>query len=217
MSLEAELNSGLSTLAFLELSTLQREDLIESLSAYIRLLDKWGQVMNLTAIRSPSAMVERHMMDSLKLVPYLKNSHHILDVGTGAGLPGIPLSLVLKEKQFTLLDSHLKKQLFLERVCQVLKLQNVSLQCIRVESYRPTVLFDTIISRAFASLEKMLSLTGHLLAPQGRFLAMKGKIDPDELTNIGTDYTIESVINLQLTDHQPEARHLIVIKRIKEE
>lgn len=218
MTLENQLVAKLKPLEYLALNPQELTECAQDMSAYIGLIAKWGKAMNLTAVLDPFSMVDRHIIDSLALVPFLKDSQHILDVGTGAGLPGIPLSSALKQKQFTLLDSKVKKQLFLEQVVQVLKLKNVSLQCTRVESYKVEVLFDTIISRAFAPLGKMLSLTGHLLAPGGRFLAMKGKIDAEELASVPANYTIESVINLEsFTNNQTQARHLIVVKRTNED
>lgn len=210
MSLEKLLDSELRGLDFLDIEGEARTELIASLTTYIQLIEKWGRVTNLTAIRDPLKMVSRHIIDSLSISPYIeKATQNVLDVGTGAGLPGIPLSLVLKDKKFTLLDSHLKKQIFLQHVVQILNLQNVTLQCIRSEAYQTTIPFHTIVSRAFAPLGKMLSLTEHLLAPQGRFLAMKGKIDSQELDGIGAGYKIEEIINLK----QIQARHLIIVMR----
>lgn len=219
MSLEKLLDSEVKMLNFLNLKAEVRTELIASLSTYIQLIEKWGRLTNLTAVRDPLKMVNRHIIDSLSIVPYIKKSDEtILDVGTGAGLPGIPLSLVLKDRKFTLLDSHLKKQIFLQHVVQTLKLHNVVLQCIRSEDYQTIIPFDTIVSRAFAPLGKMLSLTEHLLAPQGRFLAMKGKIDPQELDSIGVGYQIEEIINLNYlttnsTVSQIAERHLIIVMR----
>ena len=210
MCLEKLLDSQVRKLDFLELPEEVLTELIVSLKTYIELIEKWGRVTNLTAVRDPLEMVSRHIIDSLSIVPYIKiTPGPILDVGTGAGLPGIPLSLVLKDNKFTLLDSNLKKQIFLQHVVQTLSLQNVSLQCIRSEIYQTTTPFHTIVSRAFAPLGKMLSLTEHLLAPQGRFLAMKGKIDSQELESIGSNYKIEEIINFK----QIEARHLIIVTR----
>lgn len=210
MCLEKLLDYQVRKLDFLELPDKELTELIASLKTYIELIEKWGSVTNLTAVRDPLEMVTRHIIDSLSIMPYIKKTQeYILDVGTGAGLPGIPLSLALKDKKFTLLDSNLKKQIFLQHVVQTLHLQNVSLQCIRSEIYQSRTPFHTIVSRAFAPLGKMLSLTEHLLAPQGRFLAMKGKIDSQELEGIGGNYKIEEIINFK----QTQARHLIIVAR----
>ncbi len=210
MCLEKLLDYQVRKLDFLELADKELTELIASLKTYIELIEKWGRVTNLTAVRDPLEMVTRHIIDSLSIMPYIKKTQeYILDVGTGAGLPGIPLSLALKDKKFTLLDSNLKKQIFLQHVVQTLHLQNVSLQCIRSEIYQSRTPFHTIVSRAFAPLGKMLSLTEHLLAPQGRFLAMKGKIDSQELEGIGVNYKIEEIINFK----QTQARHLIIVAR----
>ena len=210
MCLEKLLDYQVRKLDFLELADKELTELIASLKTYIELIEKWGRVTNLTAVRDPLEMVTRHIIDSLSIMPYIKKTQeYILDVGTGAGLPGIPLSLALKDKKFTLLDSNLKKQIFLQHVVQTLHLQNLSLQCIRSEIYQSRTPFHTIVSRAFAPLGKMLSLTEHLLAPQGRFLAMKGKIDSHELEGIGVNYKIEEIINFK----QTQARHLIIVAR----
>jgi len=219
-ALEKLLDSELKLLTFLDLSSQLRSDLVIAFSRYIQLIEKWGKASNLTAIRSTFDMVGRHIIDSLSIVPYIKEqAHSVLDVGTGAGLPGIPLSLVLKHHHFTLLDSSLKKQIFLQEVVQLLKLRNVTLECVRSEVYQTQHPFNTIVSRAFAPLSKMLCLTKHLLAPDGQFLAMKGKIDPQEIESIGKDFKIHDIINLQdstlkNTNNQkePEARHLIIVR-----
>jgi 16S rRNA (guanine527-N7)-methyltransferase len=150
------------------------------MDTYLQLLEKWNKVYNLTAIRDPKDMMTLHIQDSLSIGPYLHGSR-IIDVGTGAGLPGIPLAITYPDKHFTLLDSNGKKTRFLTHVQHTLGLKNVTVVHSRVEKFRPTEGFDSILSRAFASLSDMLAMTDHLCAIGGRFLAMKGQYTETEL------------------------------------
>jgi 16S rRNA (guanine527-N7)-methyltransferase len=157
---------------------------------YLLLLDKWNQTYNLTAIRTPDAMVSKHLLDSLAILPWVKGPR-ILDVGTGAGLPGIPLAIAQPESHFTLLDSNGKKIRFLEEVKDQLQLKNIELVQIRVESYHPAQGFDTVISRAFNNLEQMIHWTQHLIHPKGIWLAMKGATPHAELEKIPFPFRVE--------------------------
>lgn len=173
---------------------------------YIKLLVKWNAVHNLTAIRDPFEMVKRHVLDSLALLPDLDNfcknrspgQVSVLDVGTGAGLPGILLALCRPEQSFTLLDSNQKKIAFVQHVILSLKLSNVIAVCSRVEQYRSAVLFDWIISRAFASLSDFVALSHPLCKRDGKLVAMKGVIDPAEVANVSSDYVIEKIVPVQI-------------------
>ena len=154
------------------------EDKIEQLMCFIKLLEKWNKAYNLTSIRNTEDMVRLHLLDSLAIIPFIEGKH-VIDIGTGAGLPGIPLAIYLPSIDFTLLDSNAKKTRFVQQVILELKLKNVSVCQNRVERYLPEVSFNTVITRAFASLSDIVKLTGHLLSKNGIILAMKGQ-PPDE-------------------------------------
>ncbi|MBN9289297.1 MAG: 16S rRNA (guanine(527)-N(7))-methyltransferase RsmG [Gammaproteobacteria bacterium 39-13] len=179
--------------------------------AYLALLQKWNNAFNLTAVRDPLKMVGRHLLDSLAISPYL-HGEHMIDVGTGAGLPGIPLSILHPEKSFFLLDSNQKKQIFLTQVVKSLSLKNV--QCVHslVEAYQPTEKFSTILTRAFASPAEMIHLTKHLLAEDGQFLAMMGKVPED--IQLPAGFEVKQIISLKIPGEEAE-RHLGIVTREK--
>lgn len=166
------------------------ETLSASLSDYLFLLNKWNLAYNLTSIRDLESMVGKHLLDSLAILPWLKGNH-IIDVGTGAGLPGIPLALARPDLYFVLLDSNGKKTRFLAEVKRQLNLKNVEIVQFRVENYHPTQGFDTVLSRAFSSLEQMIQWTQHLIADTGIWLAMKGRYPDTELHEIKQSCKIE--------------------------
>lgn len=149
------------------------EPQIEQLIAYLLMLRRWNHVYNLTSINQPEKMVVYHLLDSLSVVPFLQGDS-VIDVGTGGGLPGIPLSIMFPEKQFTLLDSVNKKTRFLQVAIAELGLKNVTVVNTRVEKYIDQC-FDTVVTRAFSSIDLMLQLTAHLTSQNGLFMAMKGK------------------------------------------
>lgn len=157
---------------------------------YLLLLDKWNAAYNLTAIRDLESMITKHLLDSLAVLPWI-NGSHVLDVGTGAGLPGIPLAIAQPEKHFTLLDSNGKKVRFLQEVKRQLGITNLEIVQFRVENYHPTQGFDTVTSRAFSSLEQMIHWTQHLIAEQGIWLAMKGRYPDEELVVLNKPYRVE--------------------------
>jgi 16S rRNA (guanine527-N7)-methyltransferase len=179
---------------------------------YVELLDKWNKTYNLTAVRKPEQMVARHLLDSLSICPYLRGKR-VLDVGTGAGLPGIPLAIVFPEQQFTLLDSNNKKTRFVLQAVSELELGNVDVVQSRVEEFQSTALFDTIISRAYSAIGNMVKQTEHLLAVDGVFLAMKGINPITEIEELSSNYEVKKnhVINVPGLD---EARHLLEIEAI---
>jgi len=146
---------------------------------YVHLLEKWNRVYNLTAVRSTEDMVFRHVLDSLTAVPFITGSP-ILDVGSGAGLPGLILALACPHQQFVLLDSNRKKTQFITQASVELSLRNVQVVYARCEQYQPAQRFAHIISRAFASLVEFYRLTAHLRAPEGTLLAMKGALSEEE-------------------------------------
>lgn len=157
---------------------------------YLTLLHKWNQAYNLTAVRDMDSMVTRHILDSLAILPWVSGTR-VLDVGTGPGFPGIPLALANPALQVVLLDSNGKKIRFLQEVKRAMVLDNVDIVQMRVENYRPTRDFDTVTSRAFSDLKRMLNYTQHLIAPDGIWLAMKGRYPEAELAGIDRSYQIE--------------------------
>jgi 16S rRNA (guanine527-N7)-methyltransferase len=163
----------------------------EMLLHYLLLLDKWNQAYNLTAIRDIQSMVARHILDSLAILPWIKGLR-LLDVGTGPGLPGIPLALARPELQVVLLDSNGKKIRFLQEVKRTLNIDNIEIIQTRVENYHPPLGFDTVTTRAFSNLEQMIAWTKHLMAPNGIWLAMKGKYPKEELMAIKSPYHVET-------------------------
>ncbi|KTD57553.1 16S rRNA (guanine(527)-N(7))-methyltransferase RsmG [Legionella shakespearei] len=166
------------------------QSLSAPLSEYLLLLDKWNAAYNLTAVRDVESMISKHVLDSLAILPWVKGPR-ILDVGTGAGLPGIPLAIAMPDAQFVLLDSNGKKIRFLNEVKRKLNLKNLETVQFRVENYHPAQGFDTVTSRAFSSLEQMIHWTQHLVAKDGIWLAMKGRYPDTELDAIQQKYRVE--------------------------
>lgn len=157
---------------------------------YLLLLDKWNKTYNLTAIRTLPAMVTRHILDSLAITPYL-HGKRILDVGSGAGLPGIALSISNPTLNIVLIDSNGKKIRFLHEVKRALQLANVDVVHSRVENYRPSFSFDTVISRAVGELKQLIAWTRHLIAADGIWLAMKGQEPHVEIAAITSPYVVQ--------------------------
>ncbi|MEJ2345466.1 MAG: 16S rRNA (guanine(527)-N(7))-methyltransferase RsmG [Gammaproteobacteria bacterium] len=204
--LEALLRRGLETLG-LSLPDAAAERLL----AYVALLGKWNRAYNLTAVREPQAMVTRHLLDSLAVLPHLHGAT-VADVGTGAGLPGLPLALASPERRFVLLDGNAKKCRFLTQAVAELAIPNVTVVRARVEDYRPEQEFDTVICRAFATVAQMLALSGHLCARGGRVLAMKGQHPHAELDELPAGFRLLSVVRLRVPGLDAE-RHLVIIDR----
>jgi 16S rRNA (guanine527-N7)-methyltransferase len=161
-----------------------------SLADYLCLLKKWNLAYNLTAVRDVESMVSKHILDSLAVLPWLHGTR-IIDVGTGPGLPGIPLALAKPEINFVLLDSNGKKTRFLNEVKRQLHLKNIEIVQFRVENYHPAQGFDTVVSRAFSSLAQMIQWTQHLIAQHGIWLAMKGRYPDTELNEIKQKTKVE--------------------------
>ena len=193
----------------LDLSEAQQSKLLD----YLDLLLKWNRVYNLTAITDHQSGVVRHLLDSLAIAPYV-DGERLLDVGSGGGLPGIPLAIAYPDKEFTLLDSNSKKTRFLVQVKGELGLANLNVVHSRIEEFSPERRFDMILSRAFASLKDIMTLTGRLLEDEGRVMAMKGQIEASELAEIPQGYRIEKRIELAVPGLQQEQRHLLVIGRM---
>ncbi len=181
----------------------------EQLTGYVELLHKWNKAYNLTSVRDPQQMLVRHIMDSIVVEPYLEGSRFI-DVGTGPGLPGVPLAIVRPEAHFTLLDSLGKRIRFLKQVQHELKLENIDPVQSRVEVFPAEPPFDGVISRAFASLNDMLSWCHHLPGEKGRFYALKGVVPQDEIDALPAGFTHHKTVKLLVPELEGE-RHLVVI------
>ncbi|CAI1974398.1 Ribosomal RNA small subunit methyltransferase G [Serratia entomophila] len=183
----------------------------QQLLGYVGMLDKWNKAYNLTSVRDPQQMLVRHILDSIVVNPHLQGSRFI-DVGTGPGLPGIPLAIVRPDSHFTLLDSLGKRVRFLRQVQHELGLSNVEPVQSRVEEFPAEPPFDGVISRAFASLQDMLSWCHHLPAKgKGRFYALKGVRPDEELAQLPEGIGLESVVRLQVPELEGE-RHLVILK-----
>jgi len=188
------------------------ETLSTPLSTYLALLQRWNRTYNLTAIRDPQAMVPLHLLDSLALVPHLGGIQTLADLGTGPGLPGIPLALALPSLQVTLVESNGKKARFLREAVRTLELTNAEVVQARAEQVSARAPFNAITARALGTLADILAIGGHLLAPNGHLLAMKG-IHPDqEIAALPPDWSVEAIQPLAVPGLDGE-RHLVIISR----
>ena len=190
----------------LSISLMQAEQLL----LYLSLMSKWNKVHNLTSLRDPGQMVSHHLLDSLSVIPYI-SSGSLLDVGSGAGLPGIPLALVKTGQPITLIDSNKKKISFLRQVVIELNLKNVTVIAGRVEELQPDLQFNSIISRAFSDINQFIKKTRHLLAPKGNWYAMKGLYPDIELQQLPAGVVLSAAhpVIVPLLDAQ---RHLLILK-----
>jgi 16S rRNA (guanine527-N7)-methyltransferase len=191
--------------ANISLSDQQKQQLV----AYVALLDKWNKAYNLTSVRDPQQMLIRHIMDSIVVEPHLQGERFI-DVGTGPGLPGVPLAIVRPQSHFTLLDSLGKRVRFLRQVKHELGLTNIEPVQSRVEDFPAEPGFDGVISRAFASIGDMVSWCHHLPGREGRFYALKGVQPDDEIAALPVPFAVEKIIRLQVPELEGE-RHLVII------
>ena len=201
-----ELTQGARELG-VDLSEAQHEKLL----GYLALLIKWNKAYNLTAVRDPDEMVSRHLLDSLSVVPYIQGERQ-LDVGSGGGMPGIPLAILFPDMNVTCLDSNGKKTRFLTQVKLELKLDNLQVIHSRAEAFQPEQPFTGIISRAFSSLEDFTQWTRHMGDTQTRWLAMKGLHPADELVALPADFRLESAQALAVPGCQGQ-RHLLILRR----
>ena len=201
-----ELSRGAQQLG-VDLSDSQHSQLL----AYLALLIKWNKAYNLTAVRDPDEMVSRHLLDSLSVVPFIAGDRW-LDVGSGGGMPGIPLAILFPEMKVTVLDSNGKKTRFLTQVKLELKLDNLEVIHSRVEAFKPELPFTGIVSRAFSSLEDFTEWTRHLGDTDTRWLAMKGLHPADELVALPTDFHLDSAHALTVPGCQGQ-RHLLILRR----
>ena len=202
--LQAQLEQGIAALG-LQLPA----DAVPRLLDYLALLERWNAAYNLTAVREPAEMVTRHLLDSLAILPFVQGAT-LADLGTGPGLPGIVLSIAAPGRQILLVDSNGKKVRFLREAIRSLKLDGVRAEQARVEDVGGQ--FDCITARAFASLADMLAWGGHLLAPRGTWLAMKGKLPDDELAGIPDGFFVHATHELHVPG-LPAERHLLVLGR----
>jgi len=190
------------------LTDLQKTQLVQ----LVLLLHKWNKAYNLTSVRDPQDMLVKHIMDSLVVSPYLQGKYFI-DVGTGPGLPGLPLAIINPDKQFYLLDSLGKRISFVRNAVCELGLTNVYPVLSRVEEFKPDHLFDGVLSRAFALLSDMTDWCQHLINEKGLFYALKGQYHQDEVQQLTTEFTVQQVIALQVPELVGE-RHLVLIKKV---
>lgn len=202
---QGQLQVGLAEMA-VALNQLQQDQLL----GYLNLLLKWNRAFNLTAVREPREMVSRQLLDSLSILDLIRGPS-LLDVGTGPGLPGIPLAVARPDMNFSLLDSNGKKTRFLRQVKMQLDLQNVRVVRSRLEAYTPEERFRTVTSRAFSSLLEFNALCSRLVAENGRLLAMKGSVPGEEIEQLRRQQVYASVVALRVPGSAAE-RHAIVLE-----
>ena len=200
------LASGLHALG-LELPAERQEKLLE----YLALVHKWNRVYNLTAVREPEKMVSQHLLDSLALLPHLRG-RTLLDVGSGAGLPGIPLAVARPELSVTLLESNHKKSTFLKQAAIELGLDTLEVVNERVETWAAPARYEIVISRAFSDLSEFVSLAGRLVCDGGMLAAMKGVYPYEELAQLPAAYRMTEAIALKVPGLAAE-RHLVLLER----
>jgi 16S rRNA (guanine527-N7)-methyltransferase len=182
------------------------------LLAYLALLARWNATYNLTAIRDPRDMVAKHLLDSLAMQPFVRGLRTLADLGTGPGLPGIPLAIATPALQVTLVESNGKKARFLREAVRQLKLGNANVAESRIEAFDARGRFDAITARALATLPLILELGGHLLKPEGRLLAMKGVVPEDEIAALPAGWRVAAVHPLRVPGLDAERHLLEVVK-----
>lgn len=206
MTLAEKLAQGATDLR-LDLSETTRQKLLD----YLALIQKWNRVYNLTAVREAGDMLGHHLLDCLAVAPHVATARTLVDVGSGAGLPGIPLALALPQLEVTLLEASHKKAAFLRQAAIELGLGRVAVVCERAEVWQPQARFDVVISRAFSALPEFLAAAGRLCANDGMIVAMKGVHPYEELSQISDGYQLRKVIPLAVPGLAAE-RHLVFIQ-----
>jgi 16S rRNA (guanine527-N7)-methyltransferase len=207
MSLEQQFSSGVAALGLsLPAAAAAR------LMAYLDLLQKWNKVYNLTAIRDAESMVTQHLLDSLAVLPHLPLVEHMADIGSGGGLPGIPLAIARPQAEVVLVEAVGKKASFLQQAKIELGLDNVSIHCGRVEEWKSNISFDAVISRAFSELADFVRLAGQLVGPGGRMYAMKGAYPDSEIAAVPPPWQVAAATELQVPGYTGQ-RHLIILER----
>ena len=201
------LADGLKALA-LELNERQHEQLLD----YLALLFKWNAVYNLTSVRDPMQMMTHHVLDSLAAVPAFEGASNVLDVGAGGGLPGMVLAIAKPAMKVAMIDTVHKKTAFLTQVKAELGLANVTVYTMRVEQLQVSDKFDVITSRAFADLSDFVTWSGHVLAPGGQFIALKGTAPPEEQERLPTEWKVTQLQPLAVPGLDAE-RHLVFIQK----
>lgn len=201
-----QLDAGLGDLGLTLPANARRQ-----METYLAVLQKWNRVYNLTAVRDAGQMVSHHLLDSLAALPYVQGGR-VVDVGSGGGFPGVPFAIARPDWRFTLVDSNHKKCTFLRQAVIELSLANVEVAAARVEQYRPAAAFDTVVSRAFSDIPEFLKVAGHLAAPHGILIAMKGVYPNEELAQMPAGFTTREVIRLQVPGLQA-TRHLVLLAK----
>ena len=207
MTLRTALDAGIQAMG-IAVDPQARERLVR----YVELIDKWNHTYNLTAVRAPQDMIGQHLLDSLSILTALDPYRNLIDVGSGAGLPGIPLAIVRPQRPVTLLDSNQKKVAFLRQVAIELELGNVTVVSERVEAYRPQTLYAAVVARAFADLADFVRACAHLVVPDGAFLAMKGLYPYEEAARLPEGFVVESIGALAVPGLEAR-RHLVTVRR----
>jgi 16S rRNA (guanine527-N7)-methyltransferase len=206
MSLEAPIAEGLAAMA-IDLPAPSRA----RLEGHLNLIAKWNRVHNLTAVRETDQMVILHLLDSLSVLAHLEGARTVLDVGTGPGLPGIPVAIARPDAKVTLLDSSHKKCAFLQQAKTELALDNVEVVCDRVENWKPAGLFDAVVSRAFSDLADFVAQAQHLVAPGGQLIAMKGVYPFEEIARVPPSHRVARVLELHVPKLDAK-RHLVFVE-----
>ncbi len=205
MTLATELAAGIAALG-INVPVRAQQRMLD----YLALIGKWNKAYNLTAVREPAKMLTHHLLDSLSVLPHV-HGDRVLDVGSGAGLPGLPLALARPDWRITLLDASHKKTTFLRQAVIELGQDNVDVVCERVESWAPAGRFNTVISRAFSDLGEYLTLAGRLCEPAGIVIAMKGVYPHEELAQVPPSFLLRNVVALQVPGLDAE-RHAALLQ-----